>query len=53
MLTYLDKRYDHPEVWILENGISEKGEASRTGAERFKDPLRLKYFRGYVDEVCK
>jgi hypothetical protein len=53
MLNYLDKRYDRPEIWILENGISEKGEAARVGAARLHDPLRTKYFSGYVDEVCK
>jgi hypothetical protein len=25
---------------ILENGFSEKGEAQRSGDDRFKDPLR-------------
>ncbi|GBF92735.1 beta-glucosidase-like [Raphidocelis subcapitata] len=53
MLTYIDQRYGKPEIWILENGFSEKGEAQRSGDDRFKDPLRLKYFRGYIDEVCK
>lgn len=42
MLHYLDKRYGGPELWILENGISEKGEAKRTGADRTADPLRTK-----------
>ncbi|KAI8476683.1 MAG: glycoside hydrolase superfamily [Monoraphidium minutum] len=53
MLNYLDNRYDRPEIWILENGISEKGEAARVGAAALVDPLRTKYFRGYIDEVCK
>jgi hypothetical protein len=53
MLDYLDKRYDRPELWVLENGISEKGEAGRRGAAALRDPLRIRYFSGYLSEVCK
>jgi hypothetical protein len=38
---------------VLENGISEKNEAYRDKSSRFIDPLRVRYFRGYIDEVCK
>ena len=38
---------------VLENGISEKGEASRSGEAKLKDDLRTRYFRGYIDEACK
>jgi hypothetical protein len=34
-----------PRLAPSENGISEKGEAKRTGDDRFYDPLRLKYFQ--------
>lgn len=51
--TYMSKRYGYPEIQILENGISEKGEAGETGIAALQDPLRTKYFRGYIDEVCK
>ncbi|KAI8476517.1 MAG: glycoside hydrolase superfamily [Monoraphidium minutum] len=53
MTTYMSKRYGYPEIQVLENGISEKGEAGRSGAAALVDPLRTKYFRGYIDEVCK
>jgi len=53
MVSYLNTRYGNPEIWVLENGVSEKAEASRTGAARYQDPFRTKFFRGYVNEVCK
>jgi hypothetical protein len=50
----------HPHPHVLdpspppsENGISEKGEASRTGDAALRDPLRTRYFQGYIDEACK
>lgn len=46
-------RYDNPFIWVLENGISEKGEAKRTGDAALQDPLRTKYFRGYISETCR
>ncbi len=46
-------RYDYPEIWFLENGVSEKGEAQRNGAARFKDPFRIKYFKGYIEATCR
>jgi beta-glucosidase/6-phospho-beta-glucosidase/beta-galactosidase len=52
MLSYMDQRYGRPEIWVLENGISEKGEAARVGPARLDDPLRTKYFRGYIGEAC-
>jgi hypothetical protein len=51
MAYYLDQRYNRPEIWVLENGISEKGEAYRSGAALLRDPFRTKYFKGYIDEV--
>lgn len=51
MLNYLDQRYGKPEIWILENGISEKGEAKRTGAARTEDPLRTKVRGGTAAAV--
>jgi hypothetical protein len=53
MVSYMDQRYGRPEIWVLENGISEKGEAYRSGASRMQDPLRTKYFNGYISEMCK
>lgn len=53
MVSYMDQRYGRPDIWVLENGISEKGEAYRNGDARFKDPLRTRYFQGYIDEACK
>ena len=46
MVSYMDQRYGRPEIWVLENGISEKGEASRSGAAALQDPLRTRYFQG-------
>jgi len=46
-------RYDNPFIWVLENGISEKGEAQRTGDAALQDPLRTQYFHGYISETCR
>ena len=53
MVTYMDGRYNHPDIWVLENGVSEKGEAGRKGAAATVDPMRTRYFKGYIDEACK
>jgi hypothetical protein len=53
MLRYMAARYDNPYIWVLENGISEKGEAARSGAAALQDDLRTDYFNGYITESCK
>lgn len=53
MLRYMKNRYDNPYIWVLENGISEKGESARTGASALQDDLRTDYFKGYISESCK
>lgn len=55
MLRYIDRRYGSPEIWVLENGWSEKGESKRAsgGEVALKDPSRVKYFRGYTGAACK
>jgi hypothetical protein len=53
MLRYMKERYDNPYIWVLENGISEKAESSRTGAAALQDDLRTDYFKGYISESCK
>lgn len=53
MLKYIHDRYDAPEIWVMENGFSEKGESKRPYPARLQDPARVKYFRGYMDEACK
>lgn len=53
MLEYMDKRYGRPDIWVLENGISEKGEGWETGAAALQDPLRIRYYQGYISEACK
>lgn len=53
MLRYMKNRYDNPYIWVLENGISEKQEASKQGEAALQDRLRTDYFRGYISEACK
>lgn len=53
MLRYMKNRYDNPYIWVLENGISEKGEAYRQGDSALQDRLRTDYFKGYISEACK
>ena len=53
MVTYMDQRYGRPEIWVLENGVSEKGEAYKSGPSALQDPFRTRYFQGYIDEACK
>lgn len=53
MLRYMKTRYDNPYIWVLENGISEQGEAKRAGVTAVKDDLRTDYFHGYITESCK
>jgi hypothetical protein len=53
MLRYMKERYDNPYIWVLENGISEKGESKRSGPSALQDDLRTDYFKGYITESCK
>lgn len=53
MLYYMKNRYNNPYIWVMENGISEKGEAYRQGEAALQDTLRTNYFRGYIGEACK
>eukprot|EP00879_Flechtneria_rotunda_P007225 GHRR01007582.1.p1 GENE.GHRR01007582.1~~GHRR01007582.1.p1 ORF type:complete len:500 (+),score=122.40 GHRR01007582.1:150-1649(+) len=53
MLNYMRDRYNNPYIWVLENGISEKGEVSRQGNAALQDSLRVDYFKGYIEEACK
>lgn len=53
MLRYMKQRYDNPYIWVLENGISEKGESKRSGTSALQDDLRTDYFKGYITESCK
>lgn len=53
MLRYMKERYDNPYIWVLENGISERGESKRNGPSALQDDLRTDYFKGYITESCK
>lgn len=51
-LTWLSKRYNNPEIWVTENGVSGPNEET-AGAERaVRDDFRLDFYRCVCVLVC-
>ena len=53
LLNHIKKSYGDPEIYITENGWSEKGEAERVGAAALNDNERVGYFTEYINEALK
>ncbi|PWY92018.1 putative beta-glucosidase [Aspergillus heteromorphus CBS 117.55] len=48
LLKWLSERYEHPKIYVTENGTSLKGENDLPLEELLQDDFRTEYFRGYV-----
>ena len=53
LLIYIKKNYGDPEIYITENGWSEKGEDVRVGEAALNDAERVGYYTEYINEALK
>ena len=53
MLKYVDKRYDHPPIYITENGVDVPNESSIPLPEVLNDTFRINFYSGYIGNVLK
>ena len=53
LLSYIKKNYGDPEIYITENGWSEKGEEARVGEAALNDIERVGYYKEYINEALK
>ena len=48
LLNWIDKRYNHPKIYIFENGVSVPGESQAPVFEALRDSFRIDYYRGHI-----
>jgi beta-glucosidase len=53
LLVWLSKRYNHPKIYVTENGTSLKGENDLPLEKIVDDEFRAEYFRGYIGALAK
>jgi beta-glucosidase/6-phospho-beta-glucosidase/beta-galactosidase len=53
LLSYIKTNYGDPEIYITENGWSEKGEDVRVGEAALNDAERVGYYTEYINEALK
>lgn len=53
ILLYVHQRYNAPEIWITENGVSAPKEGSKSNSKAVKDDFRLDFFRQYIKNLCQ
>ena len=53
LLSHIKRNYGNPEIYITENGWSEKGEDKRVGQDALNDMERVGYFRDSINEALK
>jgi beta-glucosidase len=50
LLEWIDQRYDHPEIYITENGCALDDEIINGEVQ---DPKRIKFYKEYLEECYK
>ena len=53
LLSHIKRNYGDPEIYITENGWSEKGEDQRIGEAALNDEERVGYLKDYINEALK
>eukprot|EP00486_Rosalina_sp_Unknown_P001744 CAMPEP_0201569066 /NCGR_PEP_ID=MMETSP0190_2-20130828/10541_1 /ASSEMBLY_ACC=CAM_ASM_000263 /TAXON_ID=37353 /ORGANISM="Rosalina sp." /LENGTH=503 /DNA_ID=CAMNT_0047990979 /DNA_START=33 /DNA_END=1547 /DNA_ORIENTATION=+ len=53
MVKYVDNRYNHPPIYITENGVDVINESSIPLPEVLNDTFRINFYDGYISNVLK
>jgi beta-glucosidase len=53
ILNWVWKRYNHPDIYITENGASAPGESFLPVQQALEDEFRVQYLKGYIGEMAK
>lgn len=51
LLNWIDKRYNHPPIYVFENGVSVPGETKLPLADALHDSFRLNYYKDYIQNM--
>ena len=51
VLLWLSRRYDHPSIYIAENGVDVPGESDLPLPQALNDTFRVDYYRDYLTQV--
>jgi beta-glucosidase len=47
------RRYGSPEIWILENGVTEPDEYRKPVPEALSDTFRVNFYHSYLNAICE
>lgn len=53
LIIWISKRYNHPKIYVTENGTSLKGENDLSLEQIVNDDFRCEYFRGYINALAR
>ena len=51
LLNWIDQRYEHPAIYVFENGVSVPGESSLPIEQALNDTFRVNYLDGYINSM--
>ena len=52
-LKYIDTRYNHPDIYVTENGFAVRGEADMPRSLLVHDTPRVRFFQGYLRNMME
>ena len=51
ILNWIDKRYNHPLIYVFENGVSVPNENQMKIADAVHDNFRIDFYKGYIENA--
>ncbi len=51
ILNWIDKRYNHPLIYVFENGVSVPNENQMKIAAAVQDNFRINFYKGYIENA--
>ncbi len=52
-INWVSRRYNHPVIYIFENGVSVPGETELPLSQALHDTFRVDFYKGYINAVIK
>lgn len=49
LLKWVDNRYNHPKIYVFENGVSVPNENNLPISEAIHDEFRINYYKDYIE----